>query len=286
MAPTAQHTHHPLLSLEEPLSFRLLTLIRADPGITKSEMHEATGKRYTAEARRTALAWLKENGLAHPEQCPLPQGGPAAECWHPGPQSVEDDDEDEVTVRKPQAANRDESQCVVPYTDAHRGGSGGRWTRPQTANRQPLTVSQRSVSSTDGGLRTAEEEALPEPILVTTTDCGQRTAEASAAPKPRTKDQERAVGKVGVQGGGGCAVEADAVVMPEPNVYTDGDAVVKDVYQRGGKIVKDDNGTCTMQLPKPDPELEAAFNRLYDAICSKFYSEREFEDRMRSLLPR
>ena len=196
-----------------------------------------------------------------------------------------DDDDDVVPTanRKPQTVPSVgvayPTPTLIVEVQADSGSSASR--QPPTADREP-----EAVSSTDCGVRTAEEEALPEPILVTTTDCGQRTAEASAAPKPRTKDQERAVGKVGVQGGGGCAVEADAVVMPEPNVYTDGDAVVKDVYQRGGKIVKDDNGTCTMQLPKPDPELEAAFNRLYDAICSKFYSEREFEDRMRSLLPR
>ena len=119
-------------------------------------MHEATGKRYTAEARRTALAWLQETGLAHPEQCPLPQGGPAAECWHPGPptadrkpQTVVDDDDDVVPTanRKPQTVPSVgvayPTPTLIVEVQADSGSSGA-------ANRQPLTVSQSS-SSTDRG---------------------------------------------------------------------------------------------------------------------------------------
>jgi hypothetical protein len=79
-----------------PLPQQLLNAIAANPGSNLTQLHQATGKRYTAEARQGALAWLKTNGLAHPRPCRLPQGGPPAECWWPGPSAD----------RTPQTADR------------------------------------------------------------------------------------------------------------------------------------------------------------------------------------
>ena len=68
----------------EPLEMLLLHAIEAAPGISRNQLHEATGKKFSAEARASALAWLQEQGLAHAESKPLPQGGPAAEYWFLG----------------------------------------------------------------------------------------------------------------------------------------------------------------------------------------------------------
>jgi hypothetical protein len=134
----------------------LLDAIVDAPGISKTELHEVTGKRYSADARAKALAWLQQNGLAHSQECPLAQGGPPAERWYPGPGP-----EPPSADRKPQTADRE--------ADAQEDV-------PQTADRKPQTVPD-TTGRTDCGLRTADgEPQTAEP----STACGLRSADADA----------------------------------------------------------------------------------------------------------
>ena len=142
----SENNKNPPPEQERPLRFRLLDAIVDAPGISKTELHEATGKRFSADARADALAWLQQNGLAYSQECPLAQGGPPAERWYPGPD--------------PQSADR------KPHSADHE--AKGTESDPQSADRTPQTV-----DGTDCGLRTAEAMAEASP-----TDCGLRSVDA------------------------------------------------------------------------------------------------------------
>lgn len=69
------------------------------------------------------------------------------------------------------------------------------------------------------------------------------------------------------------------VPEPEPKAerYPDTESVIKAVYAKGGQIIKDDGGRCTLHLLTPDSEIEAAFTRLYAEVCGEFISWAEFD---------
>jgi hypothetical protein len=77
--------------------------------------------------------------------------------------------------------------------------------------------------------------------------------------------------------------ESTAKAAPSP--YADADAVIKAVYAKGGQVVKDDAGRCTLHLLKPDADLEAAFARLYAEVCGEFLTEAEFLAEMSAMRP-
>ena len=67
-----------------PLWSVLLQEIQANPsqGVSKTEMHLATGNRRPAEEVNAALAYLLASSLAYPKATPT--GGRPAERWFPG----------------------------------------------------------------------------------------------------------------------------------------------------------------------------------------------------------
>jgi Bifunctional DNA primase/polymerase, N-terminal/Protein of unknown function (DUF3987) len=77
----------------EPLEIRLLNIIIQNPGITKTGLFEATGKKIKAEAMDEALATLEARRLAHRGRCQPEHGGRPAECWWPGEPDGDNDDE-------------------------------------------------------------------------------------------------------------------------------------------------------------------------------------------------
>ena len=65
--------------------------------------------------------------------------------------------------------------------------------------------------------------------------------------------------------------------------YADANAVIGAIHDKGGRVVKDDDGRCSLHLPKPDPELEAAFMGLYAEVCGEFLSYSELAELFRDL---
>lgn len=103
------------METDRPLRYRLLDAIVDDPGISRTELHEATAKRYSAVERAEALAWLQDIGMAHPRRCPLAQGGPSAERWHPGP-----DPDPQAAHRSPHTAVREQEATADEPQSADR----------------------------------------------------------------------------------------------------------------------------------------------------------------------
>ena len=68
---------------EEPLAVRVLGLIQARPGLSRTQMHEHLGNRIKAGSLDEALAWVEEHNLAHRRS--VSTGGRPAERWWPGP---------------------------------------------------------------------------------------------------------------------------------------------------------------------------------------------------------
>jgi len=69
-------------STGDSLADKLLVLIQGSPGISRRELHRATGNHHKAAVLVSALAKLRDLGLAHPEK--IKTGGRPREGWYPG----------------------------------------------------------------------------------------------------------------------------------------------------------------------------------------------------------
>lgn len=259
-------------STDDSLAVQLLKIIQTQPGIGLTGLHEATGKKHSAAARDTALAWLLANGLAHPEPCPLPQGGPPAQCWFPGPGS----NPPHTAARNPQTVS---GELEPPAEYGVRAAECGEQMPAVGHDPQTDVPALCSEPATECGVRSAEPLSLPE-LFTQVRACGGRLVWSDAAvvcegtePVPDAITQAVAhhqaeltllVEKPRQQ------QEAKAATIFDPEAFTQA------VYVKGGKVEKDEAGRCTLQLPQPDAELEAAFAAQYEAICAEYMTDTEF----------
>jgi len=86
--------HPPLVQL----ALTLGGVIARNPGVSRSQLHDATGRNHPAEDRAAALAWLEERGMAHRRR--YQSGGRPGEGWFPGPAPDDPDDGPDAVTRE------------------------------------------------------------------------------------------------------------------------------------------------------------------------------------------
>jgi hypothetical protein len=79
--------------------------------------------------------------------------------------------------------------------------------------------------------------------------------------------------------------EQEPPPTPPATQCTNAEAVIKAASRCGGILEKHADGRCIMKLPKPDPELEAAFARHYDAIWPPYLTMKDWRERFASMKP-
>jgi hypothetical protein len=267
---------------QEPLAFQLLSLIEQGPGITRNGLHEATGKKHSAEDRADALAWLQAQRLVHAKLEPLPQGGPPCERWFPGPVSPSCICPEPRPAADPPKEDREPRPAVreaeaPPQAGAEPGAGCGQ--RPAAGS--PLDV--EPVPSADRGSLTAdgsEPLSLPD-LLARVKEVGGRFVRTG---------EEVSVDAVNVTPDIDASLRAHQsdlrLLIPEPaptpKRYPDAESTWEAIiYQACGDIVKDAQGHCTLHLPTPDPELEAAWEEFRDEIGADRMAQAEFVRQLR-----
>ena len=279
------------ISDTEPLEMLLLHAIETSPGISKTQLHEATGKKFSADARASALVWLQGQGLAYFESHPLPQGGPAVKCWYPGkPQKgvasvdtlgdrrpLDADDVKQSADRKPQTAD-----CrPLDADDVKQSAAVCGEQKAIEANglRSAVCGEQKAIEA--NGLRSAvcgEQKAI-EANGLRSAVCGEQKAIEANGLRSAVCGEQKAIEANGLRSavcGEQKAIEAKRE-CGFVNAYPDADSVKKAIwYGNRGKILKDEEGNCTLELPKPDLKLQAAWEKFGAEICSEYLTDAEF----------
>lgn len=219
----------------DPLWLRLLNAITSTPGINRSGLREVAGHKIPVEEIDAALGSLKAQGLVYSKM--VQSGGRPAECWYPvvGP----DGDGEGGSV-----LNDNPASSLSPK-EAQGVGKEGNNSPPSASagnlGREGSKPSEQEGTDYLSEWYTDEVSSLPPAQPTQGKREGVGRKDNSLPPCPEAKESTDGV-----------------VIRPH---YPTVKAWVDAVYQAGGKILKDEDDSCTLWLHE---KLDAERSKLLE----------------------